>query len=157
MTDHNAQRAMGTTEGFTLIETIVALSLGMLIVLGATQIFIEGLSHVRGVRAQALLTSDAGYMVQMIRHELLGADSVSVNLADPCDVDMTRGGTTRTLALLGERVFIAGDPVTHEGASVTSLACTEVGQSLRIEFTLSSGPRTNKTFTGQTTLALRTE
>jgi prepilin-type N-terminal cleavage/methylation domain-containing protein len=151
MTDPNKQRASRTVDGFTLIETIVALSLSVLIVLGATQIFIEGLGHIRGVRAQALLTSDAGYMVQVIRNELFQAEGFSDVSADSVNI----GGKIVTFSD-DERLTLDGTPITRVGVRVTSLAFTQVGESLRIQFTLNSGPRTNKTFIGQTTLALRT-
>jgi hypothetical protein len=150
---NNTRRGGAGEQGFTLVETILALSLGVLIVLGTTQIFIEGLSHIRGVRAQALLTSDAGYMVQMIRNELFGAESFS---ASSDTVDIVSGGDARTFSRSDDNRLTLDDAfVTREGVVVTSLVFTDVGESLRIQFTLNSGPRTNKTFTGQNTLALR--
>ena len=143
------------TKGFTLIETIVALSLSVMIIMGAVQVFVQGLSHVRGVRAQALLTSESGYMVQVIRNELLGADSASVNPMDSSEVSILRTSDTSTFSVNDGRLEQDGVPVTNNSVTVSTLAFTEVGHSLRIQFTLWSGARTDKTFVGQTTIALR--
>jgi len=152
MTTSNTQPK--TTAGFTLIETLVALSLSVFIVMSVSQIFIEGIQHVYGVRAQALLTSDAGYMVQVIRNELFSADSVSV--PNTSTVALVQGGTPRTLTVVDERLVFDGEHITRDGVRVTNLVFTQVGESVRIQFTLYSGPRTNKTLSGQTTLAFRT-
>jgi hypothetical protein len=94
-------------------------------------------------------------MVQMIRNELLGADSVAVNASDPSQVTIERSGATKTITIADDRVMLDDTVITREGIIVTHFFFTEVGNSLRLEFTLDSGPRTNKTFTGQTTLAYR--
>jgi prepilin-type N-terminal cleavage/methylation domain-containing protein len=154
MTTHNSTTKLSNSKGFTLVETLVALSLSVLIVLGTTQVFINGLRHINGVRAQALLTSDAGYMVQMIRNELFGADGITVN--SPDSVDIEQGSDTQTFSITNGQLMLDGiTPITREGVTVTNLLFEEVGRSLRIQFTLTSGPRTNKTFSGTTTLALR--
>lgn len=156
MTTHKgATRQTHPQWGFTLVETLVALSLSTFIVLGVSLIFIEGLGHIRGVRAQALLTSDAGYMVQMIRNELLGADSIAVNPSNAGEVDIVQDGIVHTVALTDGRALLDGESITREGVIVSDLSFEKVGQSLRIQFMLTSGLRTNKTFIGQTTLALR--
>ena len=57
-------------KGFTLIETIVALSVSLIVIFGMTNVFISGIRHIHAVKADTLLSTNVSYMLQTLGYEI---------------------------------------------------------------------------------------
>ena len=140
----------GSSEGFSLIETLVALAVSMIIVLGMTQVFLSGIRHMQTVRADMRVAANATYLAQTVGREVQRA-SVIQNVTGSPSVTLTRSdGSVRTIALDGETAKVESEAVTTTEVRVTSLEFTKVGESLRMEFIIEP-LRPGRPFEGQIT------
>ena len=139
-----------SSEGFSLVETLVALAVSMIIVIGMTQVFISGIRHMQTVRADTRVAANAAYLAQTVGREVQRAEVIQ-NVTGSPSVTLTRpDGSVRTIALDGETAKVESEAVTTTEVRVTSLEFTKVGESLRMEFIIEP-LRPGRPFEGQIT------
>ena len=140
----------GSLAGFTLVETIVALALSTMIVVGMTQAFLFGIRHMQMVRSEARVAANATHLVQAVGREVQRAISISIEDIASSSVTLSGLGGSVEIDLDGHTVMFGDEPVTTSDVRVTSLEFTKVGESLRMEFTIEP-LRPGRPFEGQIT------
>lgn len=143
-------RQRGSSQGFSLIETLVALAVSMIIVIGMTQVFISGIRHMQTVRADTRVAANAAYLAQTVGREVQRASSIENVTASSSVVLIRPDGSTNTVSLDGQTAKLSSESITTAEVRVTSLEFTKVGESLRMEFIIEP-LRPGRPFEGQIT------
>lgn len=141
-------------KGFTLIETIVALSVSLIVVLGMSNVFLVGVQHIQAVKTDTVLTTNVAYVIQVLSHEIHKAKEIT--LIGPTQATIHHhDGSTVDLSLNGSLVMLGGSQITTSDISVTTLTLAKIGESLQLIFTFEAGTSVKRMFNGQTTFTPR--
>jgi hypothetical protein len=140
------------TRGFSIIESVLYLSLFVVLSTGVVLFSFSGLEAFRRTRATSLLASAAHGSVERLVREIRSAESVNISESvfnvSPGKLVLVRpGGGTVVFLVINDRLFIDTDsalPVSlvPEGVAVESLIFRHItvtnSQAVRIELALSS-------------------
>lgn len=148
--------------GFTLIEMLVAMSIGLLITITVTAVAISSLKYVRTARALERLHSNAFYITDTISN--LIKQSASTTVPGLTTLKVTAPDlTTKTITLAGGQITIDTTPITYLTSTdvsvlyfrvVPALNANHTINSIRVGFTLKSVSQ-GKIFFATTTFARR--
>ncbi|MFC1595170.1 prepilin-type N-terminal cleavage/methylation domain-containing protein [Patescibacteria group bacterium] len=140
--------------GFSLIEVIIAVAIGITAALVLTTTSINGLDEIRSARQRERLHSNAIYITDTLTHWI--KQSASIFVPDPQTLEITVPNpmTTKTIALNGTEITLDTVPVTTHDIEVTNLVFIQLERSVQINFTLKSA-NSDETFSAQTTVAKR--
>lgn len=143
------------TQGFTLIETIVALAVSTIVVVGMAQVFTVGLRHIYTVRTDARIASNVSQMAEFFSREVHRSNEVQVT--SPADVSILyHDGTTANVSLSGDTLMLNGtEALTDSKVRVTSFAVDKVGDSLTMQFNIEAGAIVPRSYEGQVTFTPR--
>ena len=150
------------TRGFTLIEMLVAMSVGLLIAITVTAVAISGLRYARTARALERLHSNAFYITDSIGNYIKQSAAFSVDTVTNKLVVSLPDLTSRTISRSGTQICVdtttppvcSGQIITSSDVQVTSFNVISATNSVRISFTLQA-VSTGNTFSAVTTLARR--
>jgi len=144
--------------GFTIIELLVALSIGS-IVLGTTSFVIaNGLQQIRSIKYMERLHSNTVHTINEIRYLVLQAETLTEDSDTQLSVRIRDGATyaTSIISLVSEQMQIDGVTVTDDTVRVTSLNFDVIGGSVQIHLTLEAGSVVSpRTYSVTTTIAQR--
>ncbi len=155
--DTNIQKIAGDYRrhngGFTLIETVVAITVGAVIASFLLVIGTEGFAAIRSIKRTERLHANAtnimntaGYWIKQGTF-FSTPDGATILITLPDE-------TTKTLTRTGSAVVLDGVPVTTSDVAVENFSVTPLERSFRISFALgiSGAP---ETFSATTTIAQR--
>ncbi len=153
-------RPVQTTSGFTMIELLVALSIGTIVILMASLVFVEGVRHARVIAGEAKLVSAAAHLTDVLTYNIRPATSVASPAANQLEVTKT-DGTTDTIELTGGKIELGGNSILPPNIIPNQLSFTIIDSStIQVHYELSidigSHPDFIVTpFSATTTIALR--
>lgn len=147
--NHNLKPAAG----FTLIEVLIALSVGATIATIITLVTSTGLKNVRAIKhterlqANGIFIADAltYWIKQGVYYTIIPPSTLQILLPD---------STLKTIAKTGNRVTLDGAALTSDDAQVPYLAFKKLDHSVRFGFTLKYAAG-SETFSATTTVAQR--
>ena len=128
------------TSGFTLMETVVALSLGMILTAMIVFVFTAGLKNIRKIKNIQTLNSSASFFLDTATYRIKRGEIF----------DATTPGELKfispTLDPINKSFFI------NNGADEATTTFTEFQKSIRLNFIIQKG---SETFSATTTIAKR--
>jgi len=142
-------------KGFTIIELLVALSVGTAI-LGVTILVVaNGISNIRDIKYIERLHANTVHIVNEIRYAVSQAETLTLVNATELNVRFP-DYTTTDIILDGNRIKIAGNTITDNSVRVTDLNFSVVGGSVRIAMQLETGSVLSpRSYSVNTTIAQR--
>ncbi len=140
-------------KGFTLIEVLVAMVIGIAIALLVASVSLSALKEVRMTKRLERLHSNATYISNTIGY--LMKQSADFDVKNPTQAVITSSDlTTNTITLSGTNLTNNGTAINSTDVQVTSLTFTSGARSLRVNFTLKITTGA-ETFSGVMTVAQR--
>jgi type II secretory pathway pseudopilin PulG len=146
---------MSTTmnnKGFTLVETIVAITLGVVVSIAAIGLFVSGLQHIRQAKELSYLQSNATFITNTFDYMVKQAETLEPK--GESAVLMVDG---KTIARNGDDIIINngvnGAPLNDKKAKVSDLHFIILDNSVQVCFTLQTN--TGEEMSLQTTIAKR--
>lgn len=136
--------------GFGLIESVIAMSIGVLVALSLTTITIYGLKNARGLKEKELLYSSTNFFTQRIA--FLMKQAKKFETPSPSTLQITLSDKTVVVEKSGNDILIEGKKANAAGVTVEELKFTTMQRSVRINFVFKSG---NERFMATTTIARR--
>jgi len=145
---------MKKEKGFTLIETIATISLGILVMTLVTSVVNSQLRYLREVKNDETLHSNAIFIFDNLNYlikrgepltTVFPSDSLQIKLSDSSIETITKSGTNIT---------INGIPFNSSKTEVTSLNFLKIGKSIRVGLTLKI-KKSESYFSATTTIAQR--
>lgn len=142
----------GAKKGFTLIELIVGITLGVLLIGMITTVFVYGLRHIQKIERDQVLHSNAMFILNTITYwvkqgkELDDFTPGTLNIILP-------DSTTKKIAKNGNSIKIDdGEPITPSNIKITDLNFIKMAHSVRVNLAIKVA-NSEETFT--TTIAQR--
>ena len=123
--------------GFSLIETIVALSLGSFLAVMIVASLTTGLKGFRELKRSERVHANAAFLGDVFQHWIKRGEKLE--LINPSTLKITLPDFfSKTIALTGGGITLDGSPVTSSDVEVTALNFTKLSNSIRISFSLKS-------------------
>jgi prepilin-type N-terminal cleavage/methylation domain-containing protein len=147
--------------GFTLLELLVAMTIGLVISGIIVSITTVGLKSAQVSNQQARLHSDALYVTDILASWMKQAQGFTVTgTGSTLNIFLPDGSTESFTRNTGtNRITLNSTPVTSSNINVCALAFTELERSTQVTATLKANPcaqtTNNQTFTFTTTIAQR--
>lgn len=123
--------------GFSLLETIVSLGIGLLVMIMVLTIFTKGLVEIRSINNKQVLISNADFIINNLDYLIKQAKIVSV--PNPSTLNLqTISTTTITINGSGD-IVVNGISLNTAGVKLNSLNFQKMARSVRINFELKKG------------------
>ncbi len=127
-----------TAKGFTLIEVIVALSIGILVMTMTMAIVTPGFKNVRTVSQTKELHANVVYIINTLTYEIKQAENLEVS-ADKSELIITLAGpTVKIVKKDGENITLDSMQLNDDNVKITNLEFIGMQKSVRINFTIES-------------------
>ena len=139
--------------GFTLIEAIASLALGIALATIIVLVVTPGLRHVRETKSMERLHANAVFLSNTFAYWIKQAENLTVPTPSTLQIRMP-DLTTKTITKDPSRILIDGNAFTSEDVQVTELTFTKMARSVRVNFQLAS-PTSGETLSITTTIAQR--
>ena len=139
--------------GFTLIEIIIGLSLGVLVITTMTSIGVLSLKHLRTIEHTQSLHSNAIFLLNTITYWAKQGKNLSLTAPSTLQVELPNS-SLKEIAKNGDRIEINGAAFTPDNIEVTALSFTKMAHSVQVDLTLKV-KGTEETFSAKTTIAQR--
>jgi type II secretory pathway pseudopilin PulG len=139
--------------GFTLIEVIVGLGLGILIIATISSVVFYGLKHIRTVERTEKLHSGAIFLLDNLTYWIKQADNISSFTSDSLRIEFP-DSSVKEISKDGNAIKINGVAFTPDDIQVTSLSFTKMTRSVQISFVIKV-KGTDETLSTMTTVAQR--
>lgn len=140
-------------EGFTLIETITALAIGLFLVAIIVLVVTPGLGHIRQTKSTERLHANAIYVANTLSHWVKQGENLAVPAPDTLAIRLP-DLTVKTITKTGNQITLDGAPLLSDNVLVTSLAFTNMAHSVQVTFDLESAA-SDQTLSITTTMAQR--
>lgn len=124
-----------TKRGFTLVELLVALSIGTAIVLMTSLVFVQGVRHTHVVTAETRVVKASTTLVETMTYHIRSAQSVTVVDVDHLEL-VSSDGSSVTIRLVGDELRIQDRNILDSKIEVTSLIFTEIDNTIEIQYEL---------------------
>ena len=139
--------------GLTIIETILTITIGVTAAAFMTLTAIAGIKSIRDEKKSERLHANATHIVETFTYLVKQGKTISV--PDTSTLTITLPDfSTKTITLSGNRLTVAGEPVTSNDVRISQITFTKLARSVRMSFTLAT-PDGQKTFSATTTSAER--
>lgn len=126
--------------GFTLLETVVSISLGLLVMMMVLTIFTQGLTQIRNVSNNQSLISNADFIINNLDYWIKKATNISAN---PSTLTLTLPSSTKTIEMDSNNdILMDGTPLNTDGVKLNSLNFEKMARSVKISFELEKGGQT---------------
>lgn len=140
-------------QGFTLIEVVVALGIGILVLTIVTSVMAPGLKNMRAISRTKQLHSNTVYVLDTLTYEIRQAKRIEV--LSPSSLRITRpDATIKTIMQTGDNISLDGVSLNSIDVKIIGLNFTGMPRSVRVNFTIGSSGG-NETFPVLTTIAQR--
>lgn len=141
--------------GFTLIETIVGVALGILVITTIMAVVTAGIIHIRVIRHFERLHSNAIFLVNTLTYWVKQGDALSVTSTPPIlEIRLSPPSPPKIVTQNGDNITIDGVVFNSNDIQLTNLAFTKMPRSVQVNFTLKT-KGANETFSATTTIAQR--
>lgn len=131
--------------GFTLIETIVALGLGLITAAMVMTVFTTGLKHIRGIKDGEALNSNAIFFLNTAGYWIKQGESFQIT-TEPSGLQKLDITLPSDIKTIDKNAFGDND------INVTKLTFTKMAKSIRLTFKIEKG---SEKLEGATTIAQR--
>jgi type II secretory pathway pseudopilin PulG len=147
-TNHNKNE-----RGFTIIESIVALGVGVTISLILATVAITGLANIRTTYANERIHAETIFVTDSLMYWI--KQSTALSTPNPETLEITlMDATVKTVSLSDDTLYIDAYPITSNLVSITAVQFKALPKSVRINFVATYAKGT-ETFSAQTTIAQR--
>lgn len=117
--------------GFTLMETIVALGLGILVMTAIMAVVIPGLENIRYITRVEQLHVNAVFLLNTLTYWIKQAEELNVPSASLLEIKLSES-TVKTVKKDGNNIIIDGVPFNADKVEITGLNFTEMPKSVRV-------------------------
>ncbi|MDP2676664.1 MAG: prepilin-type N-terminal cleavage/methylation domain-containing protein [bacterium] len=148
-------RANTKKKGFTLIETIIAISIGMFVAIMLATISTAGLKQIRHSYNSQRLHANAVFIVDAFTYWTKQARDLSTPSANTLTIEL-EDGTIKTLTEIDDAITLDGNAITTDDITITSIVFTKLARSAQIDFTMQREGY-DETFSVTTTVAMRND
>jgi hypothetical protein len=141
--------------GFSLVETLVAISLSLLAVMMIVAIVAPGLKYVRTIKNNRILHSTTAFLMNQFDYWIKQGAEINVLTPSTLEIKIRLPDSsimTKTIIKSGDNITLDGVPLTSDNVKVTNLVFTKMAHSVRISLELAKG---DQTFEAETTVAQR--
>ncbi|MDP2910151.1 MAG: hypothetical protein Q8N69_03730 [bacterium] len=139
--------------GFTLVETLVVINLGLLISVTAIAIFVSGLKQIQSARNLTDLHSNAIFLSNTINYWVKQGKNLSLPSPDVLEITLP-DSSFKMITRENNNLTIDGSVFNLNNIEVTQLSFDKLEKSVRISFTLSM-KESGETFSLKTTISQR--
>lgn len=139
--------------GFTLIETIVALGLGVMVLGMIMAVVVPGLKNINSITRTEHLHVNAVYTVDTLSYWIKQAESLSVPSASELHIKLNET-TTKIIKKDGDNITLDGAVLNSKDINITSLNFVKLVRSVKIDIALKAKDG-NETVPISTTIAQR--
>lgn len=141
--------------GVTLVETMVSISIGVLITTMVIAITVGGLQHMQDLRNEARLHSNAIFLTDTLTYWVKKGIVLEVSGSDPSSLSITLPDDSTAVMRKDEASILLNDtPITTDDIEVRELIFVPLAHSVQMSFTLGI-PDSDKTFSATTSVAQR--
>ncbi|OHA52467.1 MAG: hypothetical protein A3A30_04905 [Candidatus Terrybacteria bacterium RIFCSPLOWO2_01_FULL_48_14] len=121
--------------GLTLVEMLITIGLGVTIAAIVGSIAISGIVHIRTVKRQERLYSNAAHVSDTLAYWVRQAEAL--NVISPTELVMTfPDSTQKTFLKDGTRIMFDGVALTEDNSEVTNLSFVALPVSVQVSATL---------------------
>lgn len=145
---------MAHTNGFTLVEVLVAVSIGAALLMATSQIVVDGLREVRIVKHDERLHANALYVIDTLSYWIRQSRSLTQVSDTEFEIQL-QDLSTKKVWQNGTVMRIGADPITTVDAEIVYVHFQKVDESMQMAFTFRSTEDPTRTFSGTTTVARR--
>ncbi|MDX1608261.1 MAG: prepilin-type N-terminal cleavage/methylation domain-containing protein [Candidatus Spechtbacterales bacterium] len=138
--------------GFTLIETLVSLAIGLVISGVTAAILVSGFANVRHAKTEERLHANTVRVTDSLTYLIKDSDRLEIN-SNILEIHLP-SGETKDVELQDGRIMIGGEALTDSSINVTSLSFESVEGSIRLSFIMESESG-NDSLSTTTTIAKR--
>lgn len=135
-------------KGFSLLETLISISVGAIVFFMIISAFTEGLRRIRYVNNNQTLISNAELILNTLDYSIKRAKEISIHDLVTLNID----SGTQIITLDGNNIKKNGEILNTNEVKVVSLNFTKMKKSVRISFELQKG---TVSFLATTTIAQR--
>ena len=144
---------MKREKGFTLIETIATIALGILVMTLITSVANLELKNLREVKNNEILHSNAIFIFDNLDYLIKRAQSATTS-AEKLEITLLDSSTTIITADANKNITIDGIPLNSSSTEVKNLNFSNVDKSIRVGLTLQI-KNASSSFSATTTIAQR--
>jgi len=138
--------------GFTLVETLVAIFLGVFVSIAAISVFVAGLKHIQTARQISYLQSNATFLSNTFDYWIKQGENIE--LVDSSTLRIVLEGDDKLITRQDYDITINGAPFNDEKVEVLDLQFDKLDNSVQIKFTLKA-KNSEEEMSLQTTIAKR--
>jgi type II secretory pathway pseudopilin PulG len=139
--------------GFTLLETLLVITLGLLISLITVAIFTSGLKQIQEIKDLAQLHSNAIFLSNTLSYWVKQGESLNTPSDSTLEI-VFPDSSLKTISQQDENILIDGATFNASNIEITNLSFSRLARSVKVEFTLRI-KGTEKTLSTKTTIAQR--
>ncbi len=140
-------------KGFTLVEVIVALGIGILIMTTFMTVTSSGFKNIRTISQTKKLHANAVYIINTLTYEIKQAENLEV-LADGSELTITRPDSTTKIIEIDNNMIRDGVKLNNDNVEISNLNFIRMPKSVKINFTIESVSG-ETSFPVETTIAWR--
>jgi len=148
---HRKNKAGGG--GFTLIETLVTLCLGVIVASILTVVTLRGLAVIQTTKQKERLHANAVFFFSTVSYWIKQGKSFAVPNASSIVITLS-DGTTKTIMKNGGKVTLDAVAITTDDVLVQNISFTEMTNSFRVGLDVKTSD-SGEQFLGTTTIATR--
>jgi prepilin-type N-terminal cleavage/methylation domain-containing protein len=139
--------------GFTLLETLVAIGIGLVATAVLFHIFTFGLKAIRTIQNTESLHSEANFLLNTFTYWIKQGGNVTTS-GSTLEIEFPDSSITTIATSSDDRITLDGTPITSDNIKVTDLNFTKMSRSVQIRFTIEAKSG-DETFSATTTIAQR--
>lgn len=129
--------SLQTQRGFTIVELLVALSVGTIIVLMVSLVFVQGVRHTQVVTAETRIVKASTTLVESLTYHIRNAGTVDIEEAAPPKITlMSATGDDVVIELENGELQIQGRSILDSTVDVTDLSFTSIDNTVLVEYEL---------------------
>lgn len=130
--------------GFSIIELLLAISIGVVVVAMVTTITAIGLKNVQASRRIEQMHSDSIYITDTLAYFAKQAKYISVPSSTNLVLTL-QDSTTKTFTISSGKITLDGTPINNQNVTASNLNFTKQGRSVRVTFSLAAAGSTQTT------------
>ena len=140
-------------KGFTLMEAIISITLGLMVAAIIMFIVPPGIKRLHQVKSLERLHSDAEFVISRLSFYIKKGKNISLSSPSTLEIEMP-DSSLKTISKEGEEIKIDGMPFNSEEIRVTDLSFEKMARSVKVTLGLES-IRTEENISLKTTISQR--
>ncbi|TSD02492.1 MAG: hypothetical protein Athens071424_14 [Parcubacteria group bacterium Athens0714_24] len=138
--------------GFTIIETIVALGLGVLVVTAVTTIVLPGLKNIRAATQTERLHANAVFLLNNLTYWIKQAEDLNTPSPSVLEIKLS-DSSVKIIKKDGDNITADNIPLNNNDVKIIELNFTKMAKSVKIDLVIKT--EKGETFSIKTTIAQR--